>query len=362
MLVHLRLASLRLRQGDFDAAKARGGPGPQRAGRAATDLERTLLADAAAAGIALAEGELAEAVAVAAGLRARTYDSSARNPLFGHLIALVGGACGAIAVRAGDLGTAADDLTRAYRAGVLTRDRPILAGVAVSTAAFAEAIGRPQDAAEILGAAASLRGSDDRDDLSIARLRRSLTAGLGDDDYRTAYAAGRSLPADGATARVDPAPLIDGTALTSEPNGVGRWTGAAVRPGGGRRAAPAARRPPAGRPSRPASTSARSATGPPTIRPRTVVTSWVIGLTLTKVCSQPGMVSGSTKVLEPNDSGSTIRNITPCTAPGVRTSMPTQTEIQQKHSAKAIEMPTAAVAAIGVRLDPEADQRSRSPG
>jgi len=49
-----------------------------------------------------------------------------------------------------------------------------------------------------------------------------------------------------------------------------------------------------------------------------------------------------------NDNGNTIRNITPCTAPDVRTVIPTNTEIQQKHNAKAMEIPIAAVAAIGL--------------
>ena len=38
----------------------------------------------------------------------------------------------------------------------------------------------------------------------------------------------------------------------------------------------------------------------------------------------------------------------PCTAPDVRAIMPMNTEIQQKHSANAIEMPTAATAASGL--------------
>ena len=64
-----------------------------------------------------------------------------------------------------------------------------------------------------------------------------------------------------------------------------------------------------------------------------------IGLTLTKACSQPGIVSVGTKVLLPKLSGSTIRNMMPCTAPEVRATIPTNTEIQQKHSAKAMESP-----------------------
>jgi len=61
----------------------------------------------------------------------------------------------------------------------------------------------------------------------------------------------------------------------------------------------------------------------------------VIGLTSVNVCSQPGIESGDTKADEPKLSGSTIRNMIPCTAPAVRARMPTNTDAQQKHSAKA---------------------------
>ena len=68
--------------------------------------------------------------------------------------------------------------------------------------------------------------------------------------------------------------------------------------------------------------------------PRTALTRWLIGLTSTNACSQPGMVSAATKTLLPNASGKISRNMIPCTAPGVRTIIPTYTEIQPKHSAK----------------------------
>ena len=85
-------------------------------------------------------------------------------------------------------------------------------------------------------------------------------------------------------------------------------------------------------------------------------------MTLTKVCSQLGMVSGLTKVLLAKDNGNTIRNITPCTAPDVRTVIPTNTEIQQKHSAKAMEMPIAGGGRHRVGLDPEAHQHAEPEG
>jgi hypothetical protein len=65
---------------------------------------------------------------------------------------------------------------------------------------------------------------------------------------------------------------------------------------------------------------------------------------LANACNQPGMVEVGTNVLLPNERGSTSRNMTPCTAPDVRTFMPTHTEIQQKHSANAIDRLMAATA------------------
>ena len=119
-------------------------------------------------------------------------------------------------------------------------------------------------------------------------------------------------------------------------------SGRPARPDAGTPAAPAARR------RRPAPTIQPKVQirllpiGSPIISARTVLTRCEIGLTLTNACSQPGIVSVSTNVLLPKLSGSTSRNMIPCTAPGVRAIIPTNTEIQQKHSAKAMEIATAA--------------------
>jgi len=209
LLIRLRLATLRLRLGDFEAAKAeiaRARVSPD--GRPA-DLERILISDAALISVALAEGDLARAQQSADQLRQRVSAGPHGNPIYQHLTALAGAVCALSAIRSDDLDTAADDLLRSYPAGVATADRPVLAGVAVSTAVFADAIGRATEGAEILGAAARLRGSDDLHDLVVARLRSDLVAALGDDGFESAYAAGRNLSADAATKRVDPAPLID---------------------------------------------------------------------------------------------------------------------------------------------------------
>jgi len=75
-----------------------------------------------------------------------------------------------------------------------------------------------------------------------------------------------------------------------------------------------------------------------------VATSGLIGLTWTNPCNQPGNEAVGTYTLLPKANGNTSRNITPCTAPDVRTIMPTNTEIQQKHSPKPIDRATAASA------------------
>ena len=125
-----------------------------------------------------------------------------------------------------------------------------------------------EDAAELLGAAARVRGVEDRDR-----------------PHRRRAAATRSRAA--LRRRLSPR-VRAGTALTRvrtrrtarpRPRCGRRVPRSAVRRGAGRRAAPAGRTPRAARPSRPGSTSGCSATGPPIISPRTVLTRWVIGLT-----------------------------------------------------------------------------------
>ena len=68
--------------------------------------------------------------------------------------------------------------------------------------------GQPSESAEILGAAARLRGSGDEHDIQIARLRSGLIETLGSNEFEAAYGAGRSLSPDAASKRVDPTPLL----------------------------------------------------------------------------------------------------------------------------------------------------------
>ena len=68
------------------------------------------------------------------------------------------------------------------------------------------ALGRPTDAAEILGASARLRGSVDRSDPLVAELTEHLRDELGD-GFDAAFDSGRALDRPSAIGRMDPTPL-----------------------------------------------------------------------------------------------------------------------------------------------------------
>lgn len=105
----------------------------------------------------------------------------------------------------GDEATGWQMLHEAYQASMQTRDAPIMASVGVVVAAFAGVSGRPDLAAQILGAAARLRGADDLTSTDIARLVDELRERLGDEQFEHCYEAGKSLDRDAALKRLDPA-------------------------------------------------------------------------------------------------------------------------------------------------------------
>jgi hypothetical protein len=81
---------------------------------------------------------------------------------------------------------------------------PIVAAVGIAVADWECRRGRPGSAAEILGAAAQLAGSDDPTNLDVRRITGQLRAALGADRFAAAYDRGRRLERDAAVARVDP--------------------------------------------------------------------------------------------------------------------------------------------------------------
>jgi hypothetical protein len=111
-----------------------------------------------------------------------------------------------VALKCGDIDQAMTDLVENYPLALTTTDMPIIAAVGVSVGWLANALGRPADAATILGAAARLRGSEDPTEPLIVELTRELRAALGP-EYDDAFRRGKALDRASAIATIDPAPL-----------------------------------------------------------------------------------------------------------------------------------------------------------
>jgi hypothetical protein len=99
----------------------------------------------------------------------------------------------------GDVADASRLVRQAYEVAVGTRDMPIVATVGVALADLAD---DPAEAAVLLGAAARLRGADDRTAVEIARVTSDLVAVLGDERFATLYADGKALERDAAIERL----------------------------------------------------------------------------------------------------------------------------------------------------------------
>jgi predicted ATPase len=198
----LDIADVRWRQGDLEGARDYA-----RRSRDATDVGGI---ESAFAGAFLArvdrllgrEDEARETTAAVL----RTIDRVAPGrPERGHIEAAVRASAVLIAVLDGDLDAARRHLQVAYPAALATEDLPIAALVGVALAALATAVGDGTGAAEILGAAARLRGAEDRTQPDVARMTAHLRGTLGDEAFEAAIAAGRRQDRDGALRRLDPA-------------------------------------------------------------------------------------------------------------------------------------------------------------
>jgi hypothetical protein len=205
-LIQLRLASLRLRNGDVPGAKLAAEAVRTDIANRTHGLERVLFVDGVLLGIMLHEGDLNAAAVMAAEIRERLIGRPG-DFLHSHAAAVTGAITAQAAVLLGDLATARSDLTIAYGQARETNDMPIVAAVGASMAGYALALGQAAESATMLGAAARLRGSEDHSDPVIADLTSRLRDCLGE-DYDEIFASGRVLDRSAAIARLDPA-LLD---------------------------------------------------------------------------------------------------------------------------------------------------------
>nr|QEO73570.1 transcriptional regulator, SARP family [uncultured bacterium] len=200
----LRWIDLYIRRGDTGRTIAMIASARERALRADSP-EMPALIDAWEAMFRLRLGELD---------RARELLDNAEHGLRGdspfpgdHVRTLAGTVRAALCLELGHMTGAEEALEKAYVTALHTRDRPILALVAVNSAALAEALERHHEAAVLLGAASRLRGAHDHTDRQVRELTRRGQAALGEEAFAAAYGKGWELDGTTAMAEVDPARL-----------------------------------------------------------------------------------------------------------------------------------------------------------
>jgi hypothetical protein len=191
-----------MRRGDADAARRHLGELQQLHDLSA---DEAIIVLATRARIASAAGDRDEARALREQLEPR-LEQHARSsrPDRGHARAIGLATIGGLALQDGEVEEAERVLEEAHGAALGTLDMPIVAAVGVAIACLAERQGRLADAAEILGAAAVVRGAEDMGDPEIAALMQRLRAALGDAELEAAYARGRDTTRDAALARLRP--------------------------------------------------------------------------------------------------------------------------------------------------------------
>ncbi len=204
-LMQVRLASLWIRKGDLDTARQHVLRAQQMSEATGSTME-ALFASSVLADCARFAGDIVEARRIVDEATRRLSQIPVTHPIAGHARALMLAIAGKQDLADGRPDRARERLRSAYEAALGTRDMPIVAAVGVGVADLAASDGHALDAAEMLGAAARLRGAADLTDLDIRRITAVLRASLGA-AFDEAYAAGRALDRDAAIARLNPAAL-----------------------------------------------------------------------------------------------------------------------------------------------------------
>jgi predicted ATPase/DNA-binding SARP family transcriptional activator len=192
---------IRLRAGDLAGARA------DLDGAAAGHAARSAMVLAfAAAGL----GEISRHTGDPDGARAlltaarRRLDEATGVPSRIRLLPLTGLA--RLAVSCGQLSEARGFLAEAFRLALaaeppLIQDRPSIAGAAEALAELALAVGRPADAARLLGYAAAVRGAPDLGNPDVSRAEATARAAL-DGEYERLHVPAGQLSPDAAVTEV----------------------------------------------------------------------------------------------------------------------------------------------------------------
>jgi ATP/maltotriose-dependent transcriptional regulator MalT len=208
MMMRLQLAEIYARLGDPAAAREQADLAAAAASPSGATTFEALFADIARVELALMSGDMATARRSRDDAVERLHRLPTLHPVKSHGLAVILSTAAKLDVDDGDLEQARRHLEEAYQAGINSKDMPIVATVGVAVAVFAHALGRSQETAEILGAAAQVRGADDLTHLDVRRLDGAL-GGLLAGQYAATYQRGKAMRRHDALARVDPASLSD---------------------------------------------------------------------------------------------------------------------------------------------------------
>ncbi|HEU5266472.1 MAG TPA: BTAD domain-containing putative transcriptional regulator [Jatrophihabitans sp.] len=193
-----KLAELEIRRGNLATAREYAARARRRSEDSGSAIE-AIFATCIEGAVEDAQGNRERARELVREATRRVQAMPQRNPARGHLRAMVLAGSARMKIQDGDLEAATDLARDAYESGVGTKDLPVLAAVGVALAQLADALGDPERAATVLGAATRLRGADDPTSPDIRALTGKLRAELGDHAFEDAYAAGAALDRAAAT-------------------------------------------------------------------------------------------------------------------------------------------------------------------
>ncbi len=190
----IRMADVLLRLGRIDEARERAQHARQRRDIGSDD---TAFAQATLARIAWVAGDRDGARAELADALERLERRRRILPEQSHGWAVVTALSAILAAGSGELEEAERHFASALPLALATTDMPVVSSVGVAAAHIAAARGKADDAAELLGAAAAIRGGDDFTSPEVAAVR--------DEARSAAYDRGRALSREEAVARLEAA-------------------------------------------------------------------------------------------------------------------------------------------------------------
>jgi ATP/maltotriose-dependent transcriptional regulator MalT len=205
-LLRVRLADLWMRRGNFEAARVHVLAAKEMSERAGSVMESIFAGSVLAECVRFA-GDTVEARRLIDEAIRRLDQIPGGHPIHGHGRALMLAVAAKQDLIDDRLDVARQRLDTAYESAIGTKDMPIVALVGLAVADLARCLGRADDGAEMMGAAARLRGADDPTQLDIRRLTAALRETLGDERFEDDYARGRALDQPGTMARLAPSTL-----------------------------------------------------------------------------------------------------------------------------------------------------------